>query len=221
MIINQIEINNVGIIQHLKIQEAKGNIIILQGCNGCGKTTALVAIYSLFIDKGLFYVDTKMSEISTEGSFVEIRFTSNQSTFVLRRSFGLDKMNFHLSCDKPISAFNFDKIYYYDSERLRHNFTLTQLEKIAKFMKNYDFEFENICNINESVKYLSSGELLLVNLIYFLTLVPKNSIVLADAIFNMLDTASVNKMLNLFKKLDYIEFIITATPHIKFSENLI
>ena len=45
MIINQIEINNVGIIQHLKIQEAKGNIIILQGCNGCGKTTALVAIY--------------------------------------------------------------------------------------------------------------------------------------------------------------------------------
>ena len=66
-------------------------------------------------------------------------------------------MNFHLSCDKPISAFNFDKIYYYDSERLRHNFTLTQLEKIAKFMKNYDFEFENICRFLDHQNFFASS----------------------------------------------------------------
>ncbi len=223
MIINRIEINNIGIIQHLEIKEAKGNIIILQGCNGCGKTTALAAIYSLFIDKNLFYLDPNMSKTSSEDSFVEMRFTANQSTFVLRRSFELGKMNFHLSCNKPfkdIGAFNFDKIYYYNSERLNHNFTFKQLDRISKFMKDYDFEFENISNIHLPAKYLSGGQLSIINLINFLSLVPKDSIVLADSILYTLDFDSINKILDLFKKLDYIKFIIAFTPHIKFSENL-
>lgn len=220
MTIERIIINKIGAINNIEIDKFKDNIIIFQGVNASGKTTVLAAIHSLFTDIKLFKFN---DSDSCDDSFVELHLKNGEDIYKLKRSFKTSNLNYQLNCDcsfGTLSQKKFFNAYYFSLERLKNNFTISQYTRALGFMKKYELNLFNLSYENASAKLLSGGKLALLNIFYYLSYIPNNSLVLADAIFSRLDKYSVDLLLNLFRKMTHIQFILAENPHLQFDENV-
>lgn len=220
MTIEKIIINKIGAINNLEVDKFKDNIIIFQGVNASGKTTALAAIYSLFTDIILFNND---NTIICDNSFVEIHLKNGEAKYKLKKNFGTANLKYQLNCDcsfGTLSQTKFFNAYYFNLEKLKYNFTVSQYTRALNFMKKYEFNLFNLSYENASTKLLSGGVVAILNIFYYLSYIPNDSVVLADAIFSRMDRYSVNLLLNLFKKMTHIQFVLAENPYLQFDENV-
>lgn len=218
MIIDTIEISNLGLWENIFLKFDKGINVIL-GENGAGKTTLLALLYSLFRDSGIIKFPN-----DTQEAYVCMNLQNYNEKFALRKVYKKGQSGYFVSSFadiKRIARWDEDKVFIFSGEFLDYDCQLNRkmIKNAIKLLKHVDMEGK--FSLDYEGLYMSQGQQSVIQILNMLYLIPSNSILLLDAPFAKVDLKVRNDLMEIMKRLKDVQIILTATINEEIETNVI
>lgn len=214
MFIKSLNISDLGYIQSLEIQFSNNKVNILQGRNGCRKTTILTTLYSILQDKEILQYKSEGSKTQLQIEIVE-----DNCKVKVKKSYvdGRPKLLIDSFDEmKKLLSIRRDRLYLFSGEFIGNKYKLDsdQINNAGKLLNKLEIVDEYTALIsaedNKSYNFMSGGMQAyywILNLLYH---VPQNSVVMIDELFAKLDLHMTENILNIMDKIENVQFILTA-----------
>ncbi len=214
MFIESVNVSELGYIQNLNIRFKSDKINILQGKNGCGKTTTLAILYSILQDKEILNYKCEASKAQ-----IDLKIVEDSKTILLKKCYRNGRSELILDSFeemKKLLSIRRDKVYLFSGEFIGNKYKLdsNQIDNAIKLLKklNIDDEYSDSYVIRKSnfYNFMSGGiqaYYWILNLLYH---VPHESVFMMDAPFGILDLHISEQLLRIMDKMKNIQFILTA-----------
>ena len=208
MIIDTVEISNLGLWENIFLKFDKG-INIIQGENGVGKTTLLALLYSLFHDSGIIKFTNKNQE-----AYICMNLHDSKEKLVLKKVYKKGQSGYFVSSFsdiKKIARMDEEKVFIFSGEFLDYDCQLNakMVKNAVKLLKNVDME--RYFSLAYEGVYMSQGQQSVIQILNLLYLIPSNSILLLDAPFAKVDLKVRNDLIEVMKRLKDMQIILTTS----------
>lgn len=218
MVIENLSVAELGIFQKVEMEFCKDKINIIQGPNGCGKTTVLAILYSMLQDNEIMHYrceDNKATiklVITDKNNHICLnKCYRNNCSEIIVKSF--DEM-------KKLLAVNRSMIYLFSGEFIGRKYKLDR-EMINNANDLLDrMGIENKYKVNfidsnsKSYNLMSGGIQTFYHILNILFNTPTNSVLLIDEPFAMLDSYTIDQLLYIMGEMKGIQFILTSNPRL-------
>lgn len=216
MIINSVEIFKLGFLKHIKMEFSSDDVNIIVGENGSGKSTILAILYSMFQD------EEKIKYVSEgETAYINLSIKEGYECFEVTKYFknGISELGFSSLRDvKRMSSLKQKSIYIFNGEYLNYDYQFTNImvENALVLLKRCglldSFIRKGDINLKGEYSYISEGMQAFIRLLNMLSYISKDSILLLDAPFAMLDMNAIDLLLRVIHSLQ-IQTIVTSGIH--------
>ena len=208
MIIDTVEISNLGLWENIFLKFDKG-INIIQGQTGAGKTTLLALLYSLFRDSGIIEFTNENQE-----AYVCMNLQNFKEKLALKKVYKKGQSGYFVSSFediKKIAKMDEDKVFIFSGEFLDYDCQLNSkmVKNAMKLLKNVDMEGQ--FSLAYEGLYMSQGQQSVIQILNMLYLIPSNSILLLDAPFAKVDLKVRNDLIEVMKRLNDVQIILTTS----------
>lgn len=214
MFIKSLNISDLGYIQNLDIQFSINKINILQGLNGCGKTTTLAVLYSMLQDKEIMRYKCERGEAR-----IDLKIIDDNSEVLLKKCYRNGRSDLLLNSFeemRKLLSIKRDRVYLFSGEFIGNKYKLDsdKINNVVKLLNRLDIDDEYLGVIssenNNFYNFMSGGMQAYYCILNILYHVPQESIFMMDDPFDMLDTHITEQILGVMRKMDNIQFILTA-----------
>lgn len=218
MVIENLSVTELGIFQKVEMEFCKDKINIIQGPNGCGKTTVLAILYSMLQDNEIMHYrceDNKATiklVITDKNNHICLNkcYRDNCSEIIVR---SFDEM-------EKLLAVNRNMIYLVSGEFIGHKYKLDR-EMINNANDLLDrMGIENKYKVNfidsnsKTYNLMSGGIQTFYHILNILFNTPTNSVLLIDEPFAILDSYTIDQLLYIMGEMKGIQFILTSNPRL-------
>jgi ABC-type uncharacterized transport system ATPase subunit len=216
---SEISIDNFGPIKcmHFQLQPRGVNMIV--GRNSVGKTQLLAAIYTVLFDNNILQYHEDSAEISR----VTLQVNLPYGTVNLTKEFTNHSAKIYVSdFDNLLMASKINKkdVYFFSPEeygRTHQAYSKEMIRTGYKFLCGLGLQSHHILGTclakKETNVLMSVGEQRYIELIYFLSQLPENSVFLGDSLFSVFDEVTANMVLSVFEKMNNRQFILAENTY--------
>lgn len=213
MVFENLTVTRFGIFQEVEVIFSKDKINIIQGENGCGKTTILAILYSMLQDNEILHYHCEESEAviklkiidQKDEIWVNKRYR-NKDYEITVKSF--DEMKKLLSIDRGM-------VYLLGGSSIYHKTKLNSemISNANQLLDEIGIENKYKVDLSETKSYniMSGGVQTYYWILNILYNTPPGSILLMDDPFAMLDYDTADYLLTVMGKMKSIQFILTGS----------
>lgn len=218
MFIENLSITELGIFQKVEMEFCKDKINIIQGPNGCGKTTVLAILYSMLQDNEIMYYRCEDNEatiklvITDKNNYICLnKCYRNNCSEIIVKSF--DEM-------KKLLSVNRNMIYLVSGEFIGRKYKLDREminnanELLDRMGIENKYKVDFIDSNSKSYNLMSGGIQTFYHILNILFNTPTNSVLLIDEPFAMLDNYTIDQLLYIMGEIKGIQFILTSNPRV-------
>lgn len=207
MKIKSLTINRIQGIQHFEISDFSDSVTLLIGKVGSGKSTILASIFSFFCDTEI--VRWRDSDVVNNIGQLSIDIRNKNSNINIDKNILPEGNHYTFSCEQNqdyLLGELRNRAFYYRSRLIKDGFTINQFNETIAFLNKYDMNIGHLLPDRVQAKILYMGQLEILNIVFFISKIPPGSVVLLDS-FYFLDDPTVGLLLELFNKINYLQFI--------------
>lgn len=218
MFIENLSITELGIFQKVEMEFCKDKINIIQGPNGCGKTTVLAILYSMLQDNEIMHYRYEDNEatiklvITDKNNYICLnKCYRNNCSEIIVKSF--DEM-------KKLLSVNRNMIYLVSGEFIGRKYKLDREminnanELLDRMGIENKYKVDFIDSNSKSYNLMSGGIQTFYHILNILFNTPTNSVLLIDEPFAMLDNYTIDQLLYIMGEMKGIQFILTSNPRV-------
>lgn len=218
MFIENLSITELGIFQKVEMEFCKDKINIIQGPNGCGKTTVLAILYSMLQDNEIMHYQCEDNEatiklvITDKNNYICLnKCYRNNCSEIIVKSF--DEM-------KKLLSVNRNMIYLFSGEFIGRKYKLDREminnanELLDRMGIENKYKVDFIDSNSKPYNLMSGGIQTFYHILNILFNTPTNSVLLIDEPFAMLDNYTIDQLLYIMGEMKGIQFILTSNPRV-------
>lgn len=222
MFIESLAVSELGIFQKIELLFCKDKVNIIQGSNGCGKTTILMVLYSILQDTEILQYKCERNKAS-----VNLKFSDKDRRFSLNKSYQNNCSEIRVESFaemKKLLSVERDKIYLISGELIGRKYKLnsSMIERANRFLDGKGIRNAHKIEISRaehgSYNFLSTGVQTFYWLIYLISKIPQNSVFMIDEPFAAVDYNTAKEILNIMKQMNHVQFILTTNLRMDVNE---
>lgn len=217
MFIKSATISELGYIRNLELLFCN-NVNIIQGKNGCGKTTILAALYSMLQDKEIMQYKSENNKAQ-----INLKIVDDNKTILLNKCYRNNRSEIIVESFeemKNLMSIKRNKVYLFSGEFIGHKYKLDSnmisnaLKLLTELGIEDEFTMSTSIKYNSSYNFMSGGMQAyywILNLLYH---IPQESVFMMDEPFAMLDLHIREQLLSIIRKMESIQFILTTNSSV-------
>lgn len=218
MFIENLNVTELGIFQKVEMEFCKDKINIIQGPNGCGKTTVLAILYSMLQDNEIMHYRCEDNEAK-----IKLVITDKNNHICLNKCYRNNCSEIKVkSFDemKKLLSVNRNMIYLVSGEFIGRKYKLDREmidnanELLDRMGIKNKHKVDFIDSKNKSYNLMSGGIQTFYHILNILFNTPTNSVLLIDEPFAMLDNYIIDQILYIMGEMKGIQFILTSNPRV-------